>query len=119
MDIVTPWTMIPCSAQERQALRRREVRVSLQQRAHGAQMTIDDEILPELERLHYEHELAQRLMAKAQSEAEREDWEIELSVLHDLAVMRAGDLEEQQLLIARYEAMIAEIDAERAVEETG
>ena len=119
MDTLIPWTMAPGSAEERRMLRRREVRASLQERARGAQLTIDEEILPELERLHYEHEIAQRLMAKALSGAERKDWEIEVSVLHDVAIMRVGDLEEQQLLIARYQAMIAEIDAEGAVEETG
>ena len=117
MDTLAPWTKVPCSAQERQAMRRGEVRASLQQRVRGAQMTIDEEILPELERLHYEHEIAQRLLARAQAGADRDDWEIEVSVLHDVAMMRAGDLEEQQMLIARYEAMIAEVEADLAAEQ--
>jgi hypothetical protein len=53
-------------------------------------------------------------MAKAPDEEARQDWEIEESVLHDVASMRAADLEEQRERIARYEAMIAEIDAEEA-----
>jgi hypothetical protein len=112
METLFPWTVVAPSAAERRCLRRREVRASLQGRVREAQMVIATDIAPELERLEYEREIVGRLMARAQSEEEHQDWEIEESVLHDVAVMRTADLEEQQLLIARYTAMIAEIDVE-------
>lgn len=113
------WTVAPTSAEERRCLRRREVRTSIEERVREAQMTIAMDIAPELERLQYEREIVQQLMARAQDQEERQDWEIEESVLHDIAVMRVADLEEQQQLIARYTAMIAEIDAEEATSGRG
>lgn len=114
METLSPWTAVPPTTAERQELRRREVRASLQGRIREAQMAIDTDLLPEMERLHYEREIVRRLLAKAQDEGQRQDWEIEESVLHDVAVMRTADLEEQQQLIDRYTAMIAEIDADEA-----
>jgi hypothetical protein len=119
METLFPWTVVPLGVEERHSLRRREVRASLEERVREAQMTIDGDIAPEIERLQYEREIVRRLIAKAQDDEARKDWEIEESVLHDVGVMRLADLEEQQERIARYEAMLLEIDEEEAATGSG
>ncbi len=88
------------------------LRAQLQQRIQKAQRKIDRKIAPRFACLQYEYELAQRLLAKTTEEEAREDWEIEASVLHDIAGMVEFDLEQEREQIAKYEAMIAEIDAD-------
>ncbi|MFQ5617195.1 MAG: hypothetical protein ACE5GO_12150 [Anaerolineales bacterium] len=72
----------------------------------------DEEIQPRLERLHYELEILQRLRDKAVDEDTRADWDIQVSVQRDICTMTAGELDERQADIARYEAIIAEIEAD-------
>jgi hypothetical protein len=70
---------------------------------------IRDEIEPETTRLKYEQQIAQRLLKKATTDAERANWEIQVSVYHDILVIEEGKRAELEEQIAQDRAMIAEI----------
>jgi len=91
---------------------KRNVLQAWQNRAINAQTKIDEEIQVELERFRYELEIAQRLLAKAQDDAVRETWRIQVDVLQMMVSQAEADLEEQQEDLALCEAMIAEIEAD-------
>jgi hypothetical protein len=60
---------------------KREVLRAWENRATETQTRIDEEIEPELEWRQYELEIAQRLLEKAQDDASRETWQIQVDVL--------------------------------------
>ena len=91
---------------------KRDVLKAWENRAIAAQTKIEEEIEVELERNRYEMEIAQRLLAKAQDDAARETWRIQVDVLDMVIGMAEGDLEEQQEEMALCDAMIAEIEAD-------
>ena len=71
---------------------KREVLRAWENRATETQTRIDEEIEPELERRQYELEIAQRLLEKAQDDASRETWQIQVDVLQMMIGMVEGDL---------------------------
>ena len=73
---------------------------------------IYEKIQVELERRRYELEIVQRLLAKAQDDAARETWRIQVDVLQMMVGQAQADLEEQLEDLALCEAMIAEIEAD-------
>jgi hypothetical protein len=116
MDEGLYFASIPRNAEEEKQMLKREVRQAWEERAITAQAKIDDEIMPELERRRYEMEIAQRLLAKAQDDAARETWQIQVDVLQMMIVQAENDLCEQQEELAFCEAMIAEIEADMAAD---
>ena len=106
---------IPRNAEEERIMLKCEVSRAWEERAIAAQARIDEEIGPALERHQYELEITRRLLAKAQDEAARETWQIQVDVLEMLVGMAEGDLEEQQEELAMCEAMIAEIEVDLTV----
>lgn len=91
---------------------KREVLQAWEDRAISAQSKIEESLEPELERLRYELEITQRLLAKAQDEAAREIWQTQMDVLQMMIGMTEGDLTEQREELSLCEAMIAEIEAD-------
>jgi hypothetical protein len=91
---------------------KREVLRAWEDRAIDDQARIDEEIVPELERRQYELEIAERLLAKAQDDAARETWRIQVDVLQMMVGQAENELSEQQEDLALCEAMIAEIQAD-------
>ena len=76
-----------------------------------------EELEPELERRQYELEIAQRLLAKAQDDAARETWQTQVDVLAMLVQETEHDLAEQEAEQALCDTVIAEIEADLAVDE--
>ena len=103
---------IPRNAEEARTMMKREVLRVWEDRAISAQSKIEETIEPELERLRYETEIAQRLLTKAQDEAARETWQTQMDVLQTMIGMTEGDLVKQQEELALCETMIAEIEAD-------
>ena len=101
---------VPHNEEEAHAMMKREVRQAWEDRATRAHVDVDEEIEPELERLRYEQEIAQRLLDKAQDEATRETWQIQVSVLQHMICLAEGRLAEQRAEIDLCEAMISEIE---------
>jgi hypothetical protein len=103
---------IPHNAEEERTMLKREVLRAWEDRAIDDQARIDEEIVPELERRQYELEIVQRLLAKAQDDAARETWRIQVDVLQMMVGQAEDELGEQQEDLALCEAMIAEIQAD-------
>jgi hypothetical protein len=103
---------IPHNAEEERTMLKREVLRAWEDRAIDDQARIDEEIVPELERRQYELEIAERLLAKAQDDAARETWRIQVDVLQMMVGQAENELSEQQEDLALCEAMIAEIQAD-------
>ena len=103
---------IPHNAEEARTMMKREVLQAWEDRAISAQSKIEESLEPELERLRYELEITQRLLAKAQDEAAREIWQTQMDVLQMMIGMTEGDLTEQREELSLCEAMIAEIEAD-------
>ncbi|MCK4470846.1 MAG: hypothetical protein KAW49_03570, partial [Anaerolineae bacterium] len=108
---------IPRNAEEARTMMKREVLRAWEDRAISTQSKIEEAIEPELERLRYETEIAQRLLTKAQDEAVRETWQTQVDVLQMMIGMTGGDLVEQQEDLALCETMIAEIEADLTVDQ--
>ncbi|MDH7486449.1 MAG: hypothetical protein QHJ81_09275 [Anaerolineae bacterium] len=109
---------VPRNEEEARAMMKREVRQAWEDRAIEAQSQIWDTLEPKLERLRYEREIARRLLAKAPDEAARQTWQTQVDVLEMMIGMTENDLAEQQEEIALCEAMIAEIEADLAADQT-
>jgi ribosome maturation protein Sdo1 len=111
--------------QETRMMLKQDVLHDWEERAVEAQVTIREEIEPELERRRYELEIARRLLEKAEddgreaSEVAQETWQTQVDVLEMLVGMLEGDLAEQQDELALCEAMIAEIKADLGPDEVG
>ncbi len=103
---------IPHNAEEARTMMKREVLQAWEDRVISAQGKIEEALEPELERLRYETEIAQRLLTKAQDEAARETWQTQMDVLQTMIGITEGDLVEQQEELALCETMIAEIEAD-------
>jgi hypothetical protein len=103
---------IPHNAEEARTMMKREVLQAWEDRAISAQSKIEESLEPELERLCYELEIAQRLLAKAQDEATRETWQTQVDVLQMMIGMTESELTEQREELSLCEAMIAEIKAD-------
>ena len=91
---------------------KRKVLQAWEDRAISAQSKIEESLEPELERLRYELEIAQRLLVKAQDEAARETWQTQVDVLQMVIGMTESEMTEQQEELSLCEAMIAEIKAD-------
>lgn len=103
---------IPHNAEEARTMMKREVLQAWEDRAISAQSKIEESLEPELERLCYELEIAQRLLTKAQDEAARETWQTQVDVLQMMIGMTESELTEQREELSLCEAMIAEIEAD-------
>ena len=97
---------------------KQEVRQAWEDRAIVAQGKIWEDLEPQLARHTYELEIARRLLSKAQDEAARQNWQTQVDVLGMLVGMTEGDIEKEQEELALCEAMIAEIEADLAAEDT-
>lgn len=93
---------------------KQEVRQAWEERVIEAQTKIWETIEPELARWQYEMMIAQRLLSKAQDQASRETWQIQVDVYQMLVIQAEINLEKEQEELALCEAMIAEIDADLA-----
>lgn len=109
---------VPHNEAEARVMMKREVRQAWEDRAIEAQGQIWETLEPKLERLRYELEIAQRLLAKAPDEAARQTWKTQVDVLETLTGITEGDLAEQQEEVALCDAMIAEIEADLAAGQT-
>ena len=108
---------VPRNEQETRAMMKREVRDAWEDRSIRAQGDIDEEIEPELERLRYEQEIAQRLLDKAQDESVRQTWQTQVDVLQTMISLAENRLAEQRAEIELCEAMFAEIEADLAADQ--
>ncbi|MFZ1239638.1 MAG: hypothetical protein WAV66_09840 [Anaerolineae bacterium] len=93
---------------------KQEVRQAWEERVIETQTKIWETIEPELARWQYEMMIAQRLLSKAQDQASRETWRIQVDVLQMCVIEAENNLEKEQEELALCEAMIAEIDADLA-----
>ena len=103
---------VPRNAEEERMMIKRDVLRTWENRAIEAQTRVDEEIEVELERLRYELEITQRLLAKAQDDAGRETWRIQVDVLDMMIGQAEARLSKEQEELALCEAMIAEIEAD-------
>lgn len=62
----------------------------------------------------YELQITERVRAKAPSEAERDDWRIQVDVLSMIVGQTEGRIEEEQAEIALCTAMLAELNSDLA-----
>jgi hypothetical protein len=104
----------PRNAEDEEKMMKQEVRQAWEARAIEAQSKIWETIEPELARRQYEMMIAQRLLSKAQSDADRTTWQTQVDVLQMFVVNAENDLAEQQEELALCEAMVAEIEADLA-----
>jgi len=105
---------IPRNAEEERVIMKQEVLAAWEGRAIRAENKITEELEPELKRLRYEEEIAQRLLAKAADESARQTWQTQVDVLDMLITMTESDLAEQQEELTLCEAMLSEIEADLA-----
>lgn len=63
-------------------------------------------------RARYKYEIARRIHAKTTDEEARKDWEIQVSVAHDVMMMEEAQLEEVAERADYYRAMLAEIEVD-------
>lgn len=110
---------VPRNAEEAHAMLKREVLQTWEERATAAQIRIDEEIAPEIERQRYELEITRRLLEQAQDAAAQEIWQAQVDVLEMTVGMAENDLAEEQQELALCEAMIAAIEADLAVGQPG
>jgi len=108
---------VPRNAEEERTMMKREVLAAWEARAIRAQSKMDEELEPEIERLHYQAEIAQRLLARAQDESARETWQTQVDVLQMMADMTENDVAEEREEVALCEAMIDEIQADLAADQ--
>ncbi len=108
---------VPRNEEEERLYLKRKVRQEIDDRASQAQGEIWDEIEPELARLRYQQEIAQRLFDKAQDEAARQTWQTQVDALQVLIAQQERRLAEQQAEVDLCDAMVAEIDADLGVEQ--
>ncbi len=105
---------IPRNAEEERIVMKQEVLTAWEERAIRAQSQINEELEPKLERLRYEEEITQRLLAKATDESARQTWQTQVDVLDMMITMTETDLAEQQEELTLCEAMMSEIEADLA-----
>lgn len=103
---------VPKNEAEARQMMQQEVRDDIEDRAIEAETEIGEDIHPELERLRYELEIVRRLMDKATDEQSRDDWRIQVDVLEMLIGQEEDRKAEREADLARYNAMIAEIEAD-------
>jgi hypothetical protein len=108
---------VPRNAEEAEQMMKREVLRAWQDRAVEAFSKIE-ELAPELERTQYELEIAQRLLDKAQDDADRETWQTQVDVLIMLVQRTEGKLAEQEQEQELCDTMVAEIEADLATSTT-
>jgi hypothetical protein len=107
---------IPHNAEEARTMMKREVLKAWEDRAIAARSKIEESLEPELERLCYELEIAQRLLVKARDEGARETWQTQVDVLQMMIGMTKSEVTEHQEELSLCEAMIAEIESDLVVE---
>lgn len=105
---------VPRNAEESKAMIKRKVLDRWEERSVEAYGKIE-ELECELEPLRYEFEIARRLLDKAQDEAARQTWQIQVDIHQMLIDQAAGELEEQQAELALCEAMVAEMEADQGI----
>lgn len=105
---------VPRNAEEEHRMMQQEVREAWEDRSIAAQSKIWEDLEPELARRKYEMEIAQRLLHKAQNEADRETWQTQVDVLQMFVTQAEDDLAEEQAEVALCDAMVAEIEADLA-----
>ncbi len=108
---------VPRNAEEAYRMMRQEVLAAWEERAICAQGKIWEEIEPQLERLRYEKEIAQRLLDKAQDEPARETWQTQVDVVQTMIALAEDDLAAQQKDIELCEAVMVEIEADLSMEQ--
>ena len=108
---------VPRNAEEERIMLQREVLQDWEDRAIEAESKIE-ELTYELERTRYELEIAQRLLSKAQDEAARETWQVQVDVLQTMVLQTEDHLADQQKDLDLCEAMIIEIEADLATDQS-
>ena len=105
---------IPRNAEEAEAMMKRKVLDRWEERSVEAYGRVE-ELERELEPLRYEVEIARRLLDKAQDEAARQTWQIQVDIHQMFVDQTEGDLEEQRAELALCEAMVAEMEADQGI----
>jgi hypothetical protein len=82
--------------------------------AADAQGEIEREILPNLELLRYELELATRLMERAEGTPAFDDWATDVEMLGVMIFQEEERLAQKEAEIERSQAMLAEVEADLA-----
>jgi len=114
MNLAPTFAGVPRNAEEEHRMMQQEVRQAWKDRAIAAQSKIREAIEPELARRKYEMAISQRLLNKAQTEADRETWQTQLDVLQMFVIQAEDDLAEEQAEVALCDAVVAEIEADLA-----
>jgi hypothetical protein len=92
---------------------KREVLQAWQQRANQARDKIAERELA-LTQERYELDIARRVLSKAQNDAQRETWQIQVDVLRMFVGQSESEIAEQQEELELCAAMLAEIGADLA-----
>lgn len=103
----------PRNAEEARQMMKREVQRTWEDRAVEA-FTRIEELVPELERLQYELEIATKLRDKAQDDSARETWQTQVDVLTTFVQQAEDELAKQEKEQELCDTMVAEIEADLA-----
>jgi hypothetical protein len=101
---------VPRSDEERVCMLKREVMQQYEEQIYEAQAEIDENLIPEIERLEYELDVVRRVKEKEASKPDNLDWQTQLDVLEILIGTKNGRLEELRAEIQRNELVLAEIE---------
>ncbi len=91
---------------------KKEVLSAWKKRAGAAQSKVKEELEPDLKKLCYEQEIAQRLLAKTQDETAQQTWQTQIDVLQTMIVLAENEIAEEREDLILCQAMIAEIEAD-------
>jgi hypothetical protein len=101
---------VPRSEEERVLMLKREVMQQYEERICDSQAEIDEELIPEIERLEYELEVVRRIKEMNLGKVEETDWQAQVEVIELLIGTHQVKLEEIQREIYRNESSLAEIE---------
>jgi hypothetical protein len=101
---------IPRSEEERVRMLKREVLQKYEDQICKAQSEIEEDMLPEIERLEFELEIVRRVKEKSVGKPDETDWQVQVDVLEMMLGTQQGRLEELRSEIKRRELVLAEIE---------
>jgi len=105
-------SIVPRSEAERQRMLKEEVLKRYEEYLCAAQSEIDETVKHEIDLIEYELEVARRVIEKQTRRTEGVDWKMEINFLEVDLGMKRGRLEELQAEIVKYEALMAEVEAD-------
>jgi hypothetical protein len=104
------FNIVPRSEEDRVRILKREVLQQHENKIYEAQAEIDEELLPEIERLVFELAFVRRIKEKNAGKLVETDWQVQVDVLEMLVGTQQARVEELQAEIQRRESIVAEIE---------